>query len=169
MSNIVESWGNSFDVSSIKTSNRNSTICSHIDTMVVSKLINLSNIKTSIGEHTDLRCNVSPVVFITQRSKVLYKCCSHFLHSSGHVSKILMPACGKFSISQNVINDSCTMDWWIWVHWSGNLLNSWLAFSGFIGSISEESYATSSFTIKTKVLGKWLEQADPVGLWREKS
>ena len=57
----MESLSNSFNIASVETSNRDSTILGHIDCMFLSKNVYLLNVQTGVGKHTDLGGDVVPV------------------------------------------------------------------------------------------------------------
>jgi len=80
-----------------------------------------------------------------------------------------MPALSKFWVAQNNINDSCTMDRRVWIHWSSNSLYSWLNLlsSRFIRGHQRE--AADSLTVQTEVLGERLRKGHSVPFLGKKS
>ena len=65
-----------------------------------------------------------------------------------------MPAGSQVFISKNHIDDSGTVDWWVGVHWSGELLQSSVHNVGFLSIGANEMDVTSSLTVETEVLGE---------------
>jgi len=75
-----------------------------------------------------------------------------------------MPAGSQVFVSENHIDDSSTVDWWVGVHWSGELLQSSVHIDGFLGIGSKDVDVTSSLTVETEVLGEGLEKAESIGV-----
>ena len=72
-------------------------------------------------------------------------------------------------VTQNYIDDSSTVNWWVRVHGSRNLLDSRGEDLGFAWAVSDEGDASCSLTVKTEVLGEGLEEADPGVLFGEEA
>jgi len=120
----VEGVSNIVQVASIKTGNRDSSIHSHVDMMFFSQLIYLVLVKTGVGKHTNLAGNVAPVVFVSEGFEFSSETGSHLLHSAGHEEELVMPFSGQGWVTEDNIDNSGSMDWWIRVHWSSNLFHS---------------------------------------------
>ena len=75
-----------------------------------------------------------------------------------------MPAGSQVFISENHIDDSGTVDWWVGVHWSSELLQSCVHVASFIGIGADDMDVTSSLTVETEVLGEGLEKAKSIGV-----
>jgi hypothetical protein len=80
-----------------------------------------------------------------------------------------MPAGSQVFVSENHIDDSGTVDWWVGVHWSGELLQSSVHNVGFVSVGANEMDVTSSLTVETEVLGEGLEKAKSIGVVGEVS
>ena len=57
----MECFCNSLNITSVETSNGNSTILSHVNVVFFSENVHLIHVKTSVGKHTDLGGDVTPV------------------------------------------------------------------------------------------------------------
>lgn len=75
-----------------------------------------------------------------------------------------MPAGGQVFVTEDHVNNSSTVDWWVGVHWSGELLQSGVYDVGFFSVGANEMDVTGSLTIETEVLGERLEKAKSVGV-----
>ena len=75
-----------------------------------------------------------------------------------------MPAGSQVFISENHVNDSGTVDWWVGVHWSGELLQSCVDVAGFFSVGADDVDVTSSLTVETEVLSERLEKAKSIGV-----
>lgn len=130
----MESFSNIINVLGVQTTERNSTICSHVNVMLILQFINLFGGQTSVSEHTNLVGHMTPVMSASSSLQLGNQSCSHIFNSCRHIDQILMPASSKLRITQNNIDNSCSMNWWIRVHWSCNTFDSRLNFfaSGFI-------------------------------------
>ena len=80
-----------------------------------------------------------------------------------------MPASSQVFIAENHVDNSGTVDWRIGVHWSGELLQSCVHDVSFLSIGANEMDVTSSFTVKTEVLGEGLEKAKSIGVVSEMS
>ena len=120
----MESFSDSVNVVRVKACNRDSAVSGHVNMMVVLQRVDLLSAEACEGEHTNLTSYVAPVVRASVLLEFIDQATSHFFNSSRHCEQVLMPACSQFWIIQDDIDDSCTMDWWIGIHWSGNTLNS---------------------------------------------
>lgn len=80
-----------------------------------------------------------------------------------------MPAGGQIFITEDHVDNSGTVDWWVGVHWSGELLQSGVDDVGFLSVGADEVDVTSSLTVETEVLGEGLEEAESVGVVGEVS
>lgn len=80
-----------------------------------------------------------------------------------------MPVGGQVFVTQNYIDDSSTVNWWVRVHGSRNLLDSRGEDLGFAWAVSDEGDASCSLTVKTEVLGEGLEEHQVVDVGGEKS
>ena len=120
----MESLRNVIKVSGVKACDGDTSIHSHIDGILISKCVDLILAEASIGKHTDLAGSVAPVMFVSKVLELLNKALSHVLHSSGHHDKVFMPHLGKFIISKNDVDKTCTVDWWVRVDWSGDLFDT---------------------------------------------
>jgi len=73
-----------------------------------------------------------------------------------------MPHGSQLRVSKNDVYDTSSMDWWVGVNWSGNLLNS-AHYNIFLFFASSSDRVTpSTLSIKSKVLSKGLEEHDVV-------
>lgn len=78
----MESRGNVVQVVSVQTGDRNTTISSHIDVVVVLEFVDLLGGETSVGEHANLAGHVAPVVSAAVVLELLDEARSHFLHAA---------------------------------------------------------------------------------------
>ena len=68
-----------------------------------------------------------------------------------------MPRSSELGVTEDYVNDSCTMNRRVRVHRSSNAFDARLDFCSFSTVSSEERDTTSSFTIEAEVFGKGLE------------
>ena len=125
--------------------------------VVVLERVYLLGGKTSVSEHANLTSNVAPVVSAAVVFEFLHEASSHFLHAARHVQQVLVPRGSKLGVTEDYVNDSCTMNRRVRVHGSGNTFDARLDFACFSAVSGEERDTTSSFTIETEVFGKGLE------------
>ena len=65
-----------------------------------------------------------------------------------------MPAGSQVFITKNHVDNSGTVDWWVGVHLSGELLQSCVHNVSFVSIGANEMDVTGSFTVETEVLGE---------------
>jgi hypothetical protein len=78
-----------------------------------------------------------------------------------------MPHGGQLWISKDDVDDASSMDWWVGVDWSGDLLDSAHHNVFLLLVAAGNGIASSTLSIETKVLGKGLEEHDVVGVLGE--
>jgi hypothetical protein len=169
VSDGVESFRNVIKVTTVKSSDGDSSVHGHVDGVLLTELVDHILVKTSEGKHANLRGDVIPVVNAAVAFKGGLKSRSHLSHSGGHEFKVSVPHLGELFISKDDVDDSSSMDRRVRVDGSGDLLNARVndvAFSNRRGNNGEKS---STFTVDTEVLGERLEKHDVVSVLLEKS
>ena len=163
----VEALSDVVDVFGVKTSDGDTSIHSHVDSVLFTEFVDHLGVKTSEGKHANLACDVSPVVLVSESGELLDKGSAHLGHTAGHVSQILMPHGGQFFVSKDDIDNAGTMNGRVGVDWSGNLLYAGKNDVLLRLATSNNGNATSALTIETKVLGERLEEHDVIGMLLE--
>jgi len=164
----VEALSDVVDVFGVETSDGDTSIHSHVDSVFFTEFVDHLGVEASEGEHANLACDVSPIVLVSECGKLLDKGSTHLSHTAGHVSQVLVPHGGQLFVSKDNINDTSTVDGRVGVDWSGNLLYAGKNDILLRLASGNNGDATSTLTIETKVLGERLEEHDVVGMLLEK-
>mmetsp|Transcript_3330 Transcript_3330/g.4223 ORF Transcript_3330/g.4223 Transcript_3330/m.4223 type:complete len:226 (+) Transcript_3330:99-776(+) len=169
MGNGVESISDIVNIVCVHTSDRNTSVHSHIDTVFLTEFVNLVSVQASVSEHTDLRGHMAPVVLITSISKSFSQGISHFSHAGRHDLKIVMPGSSQIFVTEDNVNDTGTVDRRVRVNRTSNLLDARHNLGLLIRVVGNHGEAASTLTIETEVLGKGLEQAESLTVFLEKT
>lgn len=120
----MEGTSNVVHVVSVETSNRDSSVLSHVDGVLLSELVDHVLVEASEGEHTNLRSDVVPVVLIATSLKTSLQSSSHLGHSVRHGNEVVVPHLGELFISKHDVHNSGSMNRRVRVDRSGNLLDA---------------------------------------------
>ena len=115
----MESLRDVVEVASVKPSDRDATISSHVDGVLGAKLVNHIFSETSEGKHSDLVNQVLPGVLTAEVLKFAYKTVAHLHDTSRHKLEVIVPHLGQLFISQDDVNNTCTVNWWVRVESTG--------------------------------------------------
>jgi len=163
----VEGLGDIVDVHGVETGDGDTTVHSHIDGVVLAKLINLVLVQSSEREHANLTGDVAPIMLIAQLCELATETDSHLLHTARHVAQVLVPHGCQLGVAEDDVDDTSTVNGRVGVDGSGNLLDA--AHGNVLLSLTSTNRgeAASALTVKTKVLGERLEEHDVVGVLLE--
>jgi len=149
-------------ISSIEASNRNSTIKSHENCIFFSEFINLLFVKASKSEHAYLIWYVLPVVRALPLFELVNQTMSHFLHPTRHDLQLIVPLLSQAVVTQDNVNNSCSMNGRIWPEWPRNLLNSRVDNVCLLFVSCHHWETANSFPIEAKVLSIRLEEHNSI-------
>ena len=152
------------EVVGVETGKRDSSVHGHVDSVLLSQLVDHRLGQTGIGEHANLRSDVVPVVLVAQVGQSLLKSGSHLSDSSRHEFEVSVPHLGELLISEDDINDAGSMDRWVGVDGAGDLLDARVDDVTLGSASSNHGEAAGTLTVKTEVLGERLHKHEVVSV-----
>ena len=164
----MESFGDVVEVLGVEASDGDTSIHGHVDVILLAQLVDLVLVETGEGEHADLAGDVAPVVLVSEGSQFLNKTMAHSVHTSRHISQVLVPHGGEIFVAENDVDDTGTVDGWVRIDRSGDLLYARQNNIFLFGTTSDNGDAASTLTVETEVLGERLEEHDVVSVLLEK-
>jgi hypothetical protein len=106
----VEGLGDVSNVAGVKAGDRDAAIGSHVNGILLTKLINHLLVQAGEGEHADLVNKMFPRVLTTEILKVLFKAVAHLNNATRHQLEVVMPHLGELFIAENDVNDTGAMN-----------------------------------------------------------
>lgn len=150
----MEGLGDVGEVLGVQTGDRDTSVHSHVDGVVLTELVNHILVKSSEGEHANLVGDMGPVVLVTELLEGVDETVTHLLHAAGHVSQVLVPHGGEGLVTEDDVDDTGTVHGRVRVDWAGNLLDA--AHNDILlgGRAGDHGVATGTLTVETEVLGE---------------
>ena len=91
LGDVVESLSNVVEISSVHSSDGNSSISSHVNGIVLLDLLNHILREASESKHSDLAGDMVPVVRVSVRLELFNEARSHFFNASRHHLQFVVP------------------------------------------------------------------------------
>lgn len=155
------------DIGRGQTSHGDTTVASHVDSVLLSKSINLSRGEAREAEHADLLGDVRPVASRAEFLESIDELSTHSDNTISHKLDLTAPLGTELRVAPDGGDDSGTMDGRVGVHRTNENLQ--LRFNGLLlgGIAGDDVKSTDTLTVETEVLGKRLRDQNLVTLLDE--
>jgi len=160
----VEALRTVLEVVGVESGKRDSSVHGHVDSVLLSQLVDHRLGQTGIGEHANLRSNVVPVVLVAQVGQSLLKSGSHLSDSSRHEFEVSVPHLGELLVSEDDINDAGSMDRWVGVDGAGDLLDARVDDVTLGSASSNHGEAAGTLSIEAEILSERLHKHEVVSV-----
>lgn len=110
LGDLVNGLSKTLDVVGSNTSDRYTSIHSAVHTVFLRKLLDLLGLEAGIAEHTDLGCDMLPVVLRTKLLEVLLKKLTHLDDALSHTINLLKPLRVELRVVQDLGSNAGTVD-----------------------------------------------------------
>lgn len=111
----VDSLSKSLDVGRGDTSNRDTSILSSINAVLLRQLIHLLGGQSGVRKHADLGGDVVPVLLAAELLKVVLEERAHLDDAVGHALHLAEPLLVELWVVENLGGDAGAVDWWVGV------------------------------------------------------
>ena len=163
----MERLGNVVQVLGVETGDGDTAIHGHVDVVLLAELVHHVLVEASEGEHANLVGHVLPAVLVAERLQLVDEAGAHVSHAARHVAKVLVPHAGQLGVAEDRIDDASTVDGWVRVDGTSNLLDAAHHDVLLSGAARHDGVAAGALSVQTEVLSEGLEEHDVVGVLLE--
>lgn len=120
----MERLSNVVEILSVEAANRDSAVCSHVNSVLVAELLYHLLLEASVCKHTNLVDNVLPAVLAATLDKFVVETLSHVKHAARHDLELSVPLLHKFRVLEDDVDQASSMNGRVGPDGAGDLLQS---------------------------------------------
>jgi hypothetical protein len=124
---FVEGLRDVVEVASVESGDGDTSVHSQVNGEFLTEFVDLVFVEASECKHANLVGDVGPIMLITESFKLVTEAVSHLVHAARHILEVLVPHCCQFGVSQDNVDNSGSVNGWVRVDWSCDLLDAGLS------------------------------------------